>query len=347
METTESQKGIARPRINLAAIPAKWSDVSAELADALGPMAIVGRELSVLPIVTDGTKRPAVASWKEFSHRRPNPLQVAQWIKWAYGYAIICGLISGGLEVLDFDDGGLYSPWYWSVQSVIERYQLPIVASPSGGFHVYWRCSEIAGSVKLAKSESGDTLIETRGEAGYILGPMNPRSVHPSGRLYLQIGGVDLPQVPTIQPDERLQLLQAASAFDRFGLREQAIREAAKRQQQAAWKSANPGQTDFRVGDDFKARATWPEVLEPHGWTYAGASFWTRPGGDSGSHSAAINQSREGTTVLTVFSSNAGPLAPTNSERKTWDLFSAYAALNHGGNRREAAKELKSKGFGQ
>ena len=340
----ESEKGIPS-RIQLAAVPAYWSDVSEELAQALGPMAVMGRGgLSVLPIATDGSKSP-VASWKAFIKRRPNPIQVAQWIRLAYGYAIICGLISGGLEVLDFDDGQLYSPWYWSVHSVIERYQLPIIATPGRGFHVYWRCSEIAGNVKLAKSEGGDTLIETRGEGGYVLGPMNRRSVHPSGRLYLPIGGVDLPKIPIIQPDERLQLLRAAMAFDRFGVREQAIREAAKRQQQAKWKSANPGQTGFRVGDDFKSRATWPEVLEPHGWTYAGASFWTRPGGASGSHSASINQA-SGTSVLTVFSSNAGPLAPTTGDHSTWDLFSAYVALNHGGNRIEAAKKLKSEGYG-
>ncbi len=213
MEATESEKGIPGPRINLAAIPAKWSDVNAELADALGPMAVIGREFSVLPIATDGSKRPAVASWKAFSHRRPNPLQVAQWIRWAYGYAIICGLISGGLEVLDFDDGQLYSPWYWSVQSVLERYQLPIVASPSGGFHVYWRCSEISGSVKLAKSEAGDTLIETRGEAGYILGPMNPRSVHPSGDCICKSVAWIFPKFRSFNPMKRLQLLRAAMAL--------------------------------------------------------------------------------------------------------------------------------------
>lgn len=60
--------------------------------------------------------------------------------------------MSGNLEVLDFDDGGLFAPWLAEVESQAPslKADLAIVHTPSDGYHVFYRCDSIAGNCKLA-----------------------------------------------------------------------------------------------------------------------------------------------------------------------------------------------------
>lgn len=104
-----------------------------------------------------------------------------------------------------------------------------------------------------------------------------------------------------------------------------------------------------RCGDDFKQRATWAGILEPHGWrrfkrTTAGDEHWTRPGKHDGT-SATVDPTG---VHLYVFTSNAPPLEPCSpgGPRRCYDKLGAYAALNHGGNIREAIRELAREGYG-
>ncbi len=63
------------------------------------------------------------------------------------GIGVICGVTSGNLELLDFD-GDLLWDWSDRVESEIGpgfREEHPIVMTPSGGYHLYYRCPIIAG----------------------------------------------------------------------------------------------------------------------------------------------------------------------------------------------------------
>ncbi|GAB5406594.1 MAG: hypothetical protein Aurels2KO_48250 [Aureliella sp.] len=331
-----------------------WRDLEPRQVAQLGLMAnYAAAGVCTIPIACDGTKKPCLP-WRAYQRRLPNPVEIWVWHhQWRQrrevGFAVVCGSVSGGLEVLDFDDGDLWAPWWYKAGHIVERYDLPRIFTPSRGWHVYLRCQTIAGNQKLAKSESGDTLIETRGEGGYLLAPGNPRSAHPTGRLYLQAGGVELPQVPVISADDRQELLKAAASFDRSGIRGALVRKRAQQlryERYAASRPSGQAAAGLTPWGDFKARATWGEVLEPHGWTKADSTFWTRPGGDFGAHSASCSRSKDGTSVLVVFSSNAGPLSPVSGDHATFDLFSAYAALNHEGDRKAAARELRRSGYG-
>lgn len=105
-----------------------------------------------------------------------------------------------------------------------------------------------------------------------------------------------------------------------------------------------------RPGDDFNRRATWAEILEPHGWQVARTSgdvtYWTRPGKDPRHGCSATTgkcSSEAGGDLLYVFSANAGPL----DNERAYSKFSALAVLNHGGDWSAAARELGEKGYGE
>src|SRR5262249_26533404 len=127
--------------------------------------------------------------------------------------------------------------------------RLPQVMTPSGGLHVLYRCDQIAGNQKLAqraeevdtedlprtedgalyeqkikeagiRKENGvyfkiKTLIETRGEGGYVLTAGSPPACHPSGNTYRLISG-DLTAIPMIRPEERETLVSRARSFNTY-----------------------------------------------------------------------------------------------------------------------------------
>ena len=60
---------------------------------------------SVLPI-RRGSKRAALDSWKPYQQRRPDREELASWFSdgSTHQLAVVCGGVSGGLVVVDFDD---------------------------------------------------------------------------------------------------------------------------------------------------------------------------------------------------------------------------------------------------
>lgn len=144
---------------------------------------------SVIPIKPDGSKSPA-EKWKEFQKRLPTDQELSHWFGngHAYGLAIVCGSVSGNLEVIDFDSKEAFELWSELVESecpgLLEN--IPRVRTPSGGVHVYLRRGgAVVGNRKLALDAAGRVLIETRGQGGYVLAPGCPSSCHPDGKEYV------------------------------------------------------------------------------------------------------------------------------------------------------------------
>lgn len=288
--------------------------------------------ISVIPLRLDGSKALAMRSGerKAYESRLATDEELSQWFARPAGVGLLCGSVSGGLEVLDFDDGELYPPWQRMVSHIVER--LPVVETPSGGWHVLYRCDEIGGSNKIAMdpSRQKSTLIETRGEGGYIVAEGSHCDTHATGLPYVQYSGPYLPTIPRITTDERRQLWAAARTFDRRGedFRRKLAAKYARQSQPRSQQGTHP------VVAAWCERHNWADLLTSAGWTSTDGEHWTRPGKRYGT-SARLVLSADGVELLTVFSGNCGPLSPAGSYR-TWGLYDAWAAIEHGGDNRAA-----------
>jgi hypothetical protein len=167
--------------------------------------------LCVLPAIR-AEKRPAIGRWKQYQTRRPTEAELSAWFaKHPDAVCILCGVVSGNAEMIDFDGGGeLFDAWCKAIPAELLR-RLVIEASPSGGWHVVYRCiCAICGNLKLAQRKDGEkivTLIETRGEGGLFLCAPTPG--------YELMQG-DLCDLPVLTAKERDILLQAAWALNEY-----------------------------------------------------------------------------------------------------------------------------------
>ncbi len=176
--------------------------------------------ISVIAVRLDGSKAPAVPSWKTYQERFATDGELTHWFERPAALGVIAGVVSSGLEIIDFDAGELFEPWRQAVESIVCR--LPIVETPSGGYHVYYRCAEISGNHKIAcdPKREKQTLIETRGQGGYVVGAGSPAAAHSANVPYVQVAGPTLPDVPTIAKPERVELWKAARVFDKAAVLE-------------------------------------------------------------------------------------------------------------------------------
>lgn len=326
--------------------------------------------LSVIPISTDGTKSPTgVPSWRQYYESPPTEEECAKWETKYFGIAILGGRASGNLEIIDVDKPELARPFLEAVrhESPGLYEMLTLVKTPrrdeqgKGGCHVYYRCEHVDGNQKLAMTEpvpvfddegkpvldsvgeqrkAPQTLIETRGQGGYVLAPGCAPECHPTRREYEHVGGPAITDIQTITKEQREILLRCARLFDR------SVIEVHREPQTKRFDNGE------RPGDIFATRATWADILEPHGWEQAGqtgdVTRWRRPGKSQGWSATTGLESKDGNSLLCVFSTNAHPFDGPDGGRtcSTYSKFSAYAILNHGGDYQTAAKTLADLGYG-
>jgi hypothetical protein len=310
--------------------------------------------LSIVPIRPDGSKASAVA-WGEYQNRLATEQEVIKWLDndKGYGIAIIGGAVSGYLEIFDCDDAQLFEPWCKAVEALCPGLliKLIIILTPSGGFHVYYRCHEIEGNLKLARkavevpegTENAKlidgkcflikTTLETRGEGGYVLAPGSPGACHSTGRCYSVLFG-SLSNILTITPQERAVMHDAARSLNQYIEPERVYKPSSR---------LSSDQCN-RPGDDYNSKGDWYSLLTSHGWTFVfrrgEVSYWRRPGKPAPGISATTNY--KGSNLLYVFSSNAHPF----EEMAGYSLFAAFAMLEFDGDFHAATKALAGQGYG-
>jgi putative DNA primase/helicase len=210
-------------------------------------------------------------------------------------------------------------------------------ATPSGGVHWLFRLdgrSPLPGNTKLARrpkrpdemADEHDTVqvvVETRGEGGQVIVAPSHGRTHPSGQSYVLLAG-GWSTLPTLTAAEWDGLAAAAARLDELPpapTLHHARRDA-------------PYEGDS-IMQEFNARASWAEILEPHGWTLAhhiaGTQYWRRPGARTLGHDATAQDDGP----LYVFSTST-----VFEADRACSKFAAYAVLNCGGDMREAARRI-------
>lgn len=324
--------------------------------------------LCVLP-AHRAQKRPAIKQrWEPFKSRLPTPAEIGAWFAHAHeGLCLVCGAVSGGLEVIDFDCAGeLFEPWKARVEAASPGLfaKLVVESTPSSGWHVAYRSQAVVcGNLKLAQRKQTVTaeqikhdnqgrevatlygkrfalrtdpdgskhvlltLIETRGEGGLFL------CAPTEGYRIIQ---GNLCELPVLTEAERDTLLRAAWELNEYI---PPVVDAPVQPRPAAQRCADGAAASDKPGDDFNRRGDARGVLQRHGWVRVsgGANeYWRRPGKNCG-WSATLKDG-----VFYVFSSSAEPFEPN----RAYSPFAVYALLECGGDFERAARELRHRGYG-
>lgn len=286
--------------------------------------------------------------WTPFQQALPDDAWLARWFgrdhAQGMGLAVICGRVSGRVEVLDFDHHPPEHPQVFDAWAGLVRAEAPglverlvVVATQHGGRHAWYRCQVIGGNQKLAQAHGTEpttgratrvTVIETRGEGGYAVVPPTP------GYAFVQGALTDL---HTLSLEERDLLHDLARSFQAVANDE--VRVGVSRTGERL------GSPERRPGDDYNRQTSLEEMaalLTRHGWAVSARRgdvlLLRRPGKDRGV-SATLGYVPG---KLFVFSTNAHPFA----DGRAYDAFSIYALLEHGGDWRAAARALADLGYG-
>ncbi|MFD7093347.1 phage/plasmid primase, P4 family, partial [Streptomyces xanthophaeus] len=284
------------------------------------------------------------------------------------GRAVDEGVLTQLVEILA--NSGMAELWERIATGWLER-------SPSGGLHLHYRVTGGApGNTKLAsrlarEDELTDDerdviarhprkkilrgLIETRGEGGFVVTAPSHGAVHATGRPYELLAGGPA-TMPTITAEEHralhavcrmLDTVPTDEPLDHNGGTAKAITEPVD--EAAAFlfgTGGGPGREagGLTPGDDFEARATWTDILTPHGWRLmfvsGSTSYWQRPGKDGREPSATTGRAMD-RDRLYVFTTSTEFVA-----ERPYTKFGAYALLNHGADHSAAASALRRQGYG-
>ena len=290
---------------------------------------------NVLPLKTD--KTPNIRSWTRLMTEFYDEPITDTFIH----VGIVCGKISGGLEVIDIDtkydlDGNLIE----RLKKII-NYQkahlwgkLTIAETRSGGLHLLYRTSVSANNMKLAsrpateeeQKESQETtkvLIETRGQGGYIVG------VPSEGYKFLQ---GDYSTVPDLTDEERDILISSSIACDKMPMDVfKASVPAYRSKGQSPW-------------DAYNEQADVVEFLCSQGWSvhreYGERVLLKRPGATETKYSGNYHR---GLRLFTCHSSSQ----PWFEPGKAYNPMAVYTMVMCNGDFSQSARELLALGYGE
>lgn len=326
--------------------------------------------ISVIPVARDGSKAPDWTllpqsldedtgrlrrTWLPYRGRLATAEEASRW--WDRpdppGIAVICGSASGmGIEQIDFDAeaDAIFPAWRDLVEESCPGLvgRLCVTRTPRGWHVGYAVDGHVPPNDKLARDPAQPdakrrTLIETRGEGGYVVAPGSPPECHPDGKTWTHHSGPELWDAPCLSADEREVLVACARWFDRTP-------PAAPPQPRPTHAGNGNGHAaGLRPGEDYDRRGPdWSEILEPHGWSCVSGSAsgerrWRRPGKGLGwSATTGKCHGRDHADLLRVFSSNADPF----EEGKSYGKFNAVTLLDHAGDHAAAAAALSRLGYG-
>jgi len=169
---------------------------------------------SIIPV---GAAKKAAVKWRQWQTTRADRGQLEKWFapRRYDGLALVCGPVSAGLVVRDFDDANGYEKWAMSFPKLAQA--LP-TSRTARGYHVFFR----NGLEKIIHLAGGSG--ELRGDGYCIL----PPSLHPSSVAYSWL----------VKPNGQVPLI---ADIDAAGLGElsQRSREAEKQRSREAEKVEN------------------------------------------------------------------------------------------------------------
>ncbi|MEU6267670.1 phage/plasmid primase, P4 family [Saccharopolyspora shandongensis] len=293
-----------------------------------------------------GSKVPK-GSWKWAQTKAADAGEVGYMLDGATGFGVVCGKISGNLEMFEFEGRAseLFAPFRARLEEagLVELWDRIIdgyyETSPTGGIHLFYRVTDgpPAGNTKLARTATGEVTIETRGEGGFVVLAPTDASHHDKVNKPWQALNGTPGKVAAISTAERDALFAVARSFDETPERAP-IPNVAERRALAAYDE------EQSPGDAFNERGTWDEVFDGTGWEplheASGRAYWRRPNSTSRMHHAVTGGDRGDYFVCWSTS------VPEFDPERAYSKWRVYAILHHAEDFAAAASALAAKGYG-
>lgn len=303
-----------------------------------------------LSIVPAGDDKSPVIKWQDYQVKRMDRDEF--WkiseSKETNNVAIICGGISGGLEVIDIDSKhkeGISSVLFKEIKTLFPDLfdKLRIHKTPSGGYHILYRIIDKnpENNMKLASRPKTDEeikqernkgrkrisrsvcFLETRGEGGLIIAP-------PSiGYSVIQ----DLP-IPNLLWSERCDLINVCRSFNE--ITDEEIKYKKREKSESKYYEITPW-------DDYNDKADYISLVEKYGWTRVGHvkenTYFSRPNSRSKDVHASMKMSEK---WFYIFTTN-----DTLEEGRAYSPASFLLEMEFGGDVDKWMQYLRDNGFGK
>lgn len=318
-----------------------WSQVEVMLKDGLSLIPVRDKAEGDRP-----AKTPVQWQWKQYqSEIIDKGFLYSEMERFdTTAVAIVCGKVSGNLEVIDVDSKykhGISAELFGRIRDLFpDLYsRLRVHKTPSGGYHILYRIEDpptaFPGNTKLAEREATPEelaerpknkkycFLETRGEAGYILAPPSlDYTVH-----------IDKP-IPLLTWQERCNLINICKSFNEI---------VVVQKSKIRTKKADENYYDLTPWEDYNLNADITPILLKHGWKLCKGGgnkhqYFTRPGKDSGV-SASFNLETRifwSFTVSTEF-----------EEKKGYRPVDVLLMLELNNDTKEAFRYLTGHGYGR
>lgn len=318
---------------------------------------------------TTGQREPG---WESFQSERPNRVQVEAWFGAHPGLGLVCGAVSGQLEMLELEGRaiaeGLGQELIEAVDAagltpVLERIGAGYTErTPSGGLHWLFRVGDgpALGSLKLAQrlATPGElaerprsplrALIETKAEGGFVIVAPSNGTTHPTGGSWtLTHGG--FASIATVTAAERDALYEVCRTLDRLERTAQGIAKVPPvglaHQHRRYDGGPIGGSWMGAVEAHLETTDAMAGALERYGWRdlkrtdSQNCPLYERPDQEHpGQNGAVINKS--GRLVVYTTSTPFESVLATTGHGRTYSLLDVYAAYEHQGDRQLAARVI-------
>lgn len=297
---------------------------------------------SIIPVrdKQEGDKAPKTpyGGWKKYQTQQITKQELWQLMSERYNttaIAVICGKISGNLELIDIDNKnypGIESKLFSDIEKILPNVwqNLRIHKTPSGGYHIIYSVPEkpVPGNTKLASrlNDNGKPVafIETRGEGGYfLLPPSMGYSIYK-----------DRP-VTALTWADRCSLIAICNSYDQI------------KKNEPTTITTNKGHVDdyYDVNpfEDFNKSTQAEKILDQYGWKYKNHSaefiWYTRPDTQSSNiHAAFLRDKR-----LYYFFTTNSQFDPD----QCYQPATVLSKLAHGDDKKQTYKYLVEKGYGK
>lgn len=233
----------------------------------------------VLPLKSN--KLPNLETGHNFLYEIMQDSEINTRFKNTDKIGIACGLVSDGFECIDFDAHkgepikSIFNKYLSNpdVKAIVKGNSLPIIQTPSGGYHIYYKnVDKYSPGRKLAAWSDETVMIEKRGYGQYVC------TIPSEG--YKQLKGCELIKVPELSREE-IDVLHAVaeslSECKMVRVSDKSMGEWPDKFTDTVWGKFSEEEVD-----------TAKDLLIEHGWKYLytrrtdGVEYWQRPDKENG-----------------------------------------------------------------